>query len=244
MIEKGHSPTLKLHSKTTFYNDPKYNVNILAEIPGTDKKLRDQVVFLGAHFDSWHAGTGSADNGAGSSVMMEVMRIFKAIRIKPRRTIRIGLWGGEEQGLLGSQGYAKQHLGDVLKGQYKKQQGKISVYFNLDHGFGRIRGIYAEGNEMVRPIFDDYFRPFHYLGAKTVTSLRSNGTDHMIFDAMNIPAFQFIQDPLNDYTHIWHSSMDVYDLAHEDNLKQQAVIVASFAYQAAMRDEMMPRKNK
>lgn len=242
MIDKGLAPTIKLSLKTTFYNNPKYHVNVLAEIEGTDKKLHKQIVFVGAHLDAWHGASGAADNGAGISVMMEAMRILKAIGVSPRRTIRIALWDGEEQGLLGSQAYAKQHLGDALKGEFMDEQSKISVYFNLDHGFGKIRGVYGEGNEKMRPIFESYLQPFNDMGAKTFTSLRSNGTDHMVFDALNIPAFQFIQDPMNDYTHLWHASMDFYDLATEDFLKQQAVIVASFIYHAAMRDEMMPRK--
>jgi Zn-dependent M28 family amino/carboxypeptidase len=231
----------------------------IAEIPGTDKK--DEVVMLGAHLDSWHAGTGATDNGAGSIVMMEAVRILKALDIRPRRTIRIGLWSGEEEGLLGSQGYVEQHFGSRppmddpnMKGvptllrreagpvTVKPEQAKVSAYFNVDNGTGKIRGVYLQENEAVAPIFEAWMRPFKDLGMTTLTMRNTGGTDHLSFDAVGIPGFQFIQDPIEYETRTHHSNMDVYDRLQPDDLKQISVIVASFVYDAAMRDQMLPRK--
>ncbi|MFQ5753791.1 MAG: M28 family peptidase [bacterium] len=243
MKNKGVKPVLKLHLKTRFYEEEQFRVNVLAEIPGNDKELRQEIVMIGAHFDSWHAGTGATDNGAGSAVMMEAMRILKAIDIKPRRTIRIGLWTGEEQVLLGSMDYAKKNVGDIFTGRERSEQRKISAYFNFDNGSGRIRGIFLQGNEAVRPIFAALLEPFAYLKANTLAIQNTTGTDHLIFDGMNVPAFQFIQDPLNYGTVTHHTNLDVYEYVIEDDLKQSAVIVASLAYHVAMRDEMLPRKS-
>jgi len=216
---------------------------------------------LGAHLDSWHAGTGATDNGAGTVTMMEAVRILKALDIKPRRTIRIGLWSGEEQGLLGSQYYVEHHLGTrppmddpEMKGMPtlrrreagpftpKPEQAKISAYFNVDNGTGKIRGVYLQENEAVAPIFEAWMKPFKDLGMTTLTMRNTGGTDHQSFDAAGVPAFQFIQDPMEYETRTHHSNMDVYDRLQAEDLKQISVIVAGFVYDAAMRDQMLPRK--
>jgi carboxypeptidase Q len=259
LIERKTDVELELNVTNTFYDDDPMQYNTVAEIPGTDKK--DELVMVGAHLDSWHSGTGATDNGAGSVVMMEVMRILKALDVKPRRTIRIGLWTGEEQGLLGSQNYVQQHFGSRpaidepdMKGMptllrreagpvtVKPEQAKISAYFNVDNGSGKIRGVYLQENEAVAPIFEAWMQPFKDLGMSTLTMRNTGGTDHQSFDAVGIPGFQFIQDPLDYETRTHHSNMDVYDRLQADDLKQAAVIVASFVYNAAMRDQMLPRK--
>jgi hypothetical protein len=216
--------------------------NVIAEIPGTDPTLKSEVVMLGGHLDSWHSGTGATDNGAGCAVALEAMRVLKAIGVKPRRTIRVALWSGEEQDYFGSVGYVERHFGDLKTMALKPEHLKLSAYFNLDNGSGRIRGVNLQGNEAVRPIFEAWLRPFHYLGASTLTTLNTGGTDHMPFDALGLPGFQFIQDPLNYETKVHHSSMDLYESASPDDLKQASAILASFVYHAAMRDAMLPRK--
>jgi len=250
---------LELNVVNKFYDDDNKQYNTIAEIPGTDKK--DEIVMVGAHLDSWHAGTGATDNGAGSVVMMEAMRILKALDFKPRRTIRIGLWSGEEQGLLGSQSYVQQHFGSRppmdepdMKGMptllrreagpvtVKPEQAKVSAYFNVDNGTGKIRGIYLQENAAVEPVFEAWMLPFHDLGMNTITMRNTGGTDHLSFDAVGIPGFQFIQDPIEYETRTHHSNMDVYDRLQPDDLKQAAVIVATFVYNTAMRDPMLPRK--
>ena len=250
---------LELNVVNNFYDDDPMQYDTIAEIPGTDKK--DEVVMLGAHLDSWHAGTGATDNGAGSVVMMEAVRILKAIGVKPRRTIRIGLWSGEEQGLLGSQNYVQQHFGSrppstepemqgmptLLRREagevtVKPEQAKVAAYFNVDNGTGKIRGVYMQENEAVAPIFEAWMQPFHDLGMTTLTMRNTGGTDHLSFDAVGIPGFQFIQDPIEYGSRTHHSNMDVYDRLQADDLRQAAVIVASFVYNAAMRDQMLPRK--
>jgi carboxypeptidase Q len=259
LLQQKKDVTLELNVANTFYDDDPMQYDTIAEIPGTDKK--DEVVMLGAHLDSWHAGTGATDNGAGTVVMMEAVRILKALDIKPRRTIRIGLWSGEEEGLLGSQGYVEQHFGSRppmddpnMKGMptllrreagpvtVKLEQAKVSAYFNVDNGTGKIRGIYLQENEAVAPIFEAWMRPFKDLGMTTLTMRNTGGTDHLSFDAVGIPGFQFIQDPIEYETRTHHSNMDVYDRLQPDDLKQISVIVASFVYDAAMRDQMLPRK--
>jgi carboxypeptidase Q len=216
--------------------------NVVAELPGADPALKDQVVMLGGHFDSWHSGTGATDNGAGSAVAMEALRILKTIGAKPRRTIRLALWTGEEQDYFGSIGYVERHFGDLKTVALKPEHATLAAYFNLDNGAGRIRGVNLQGNEAVRPIFEAWLQPFHYLGATTLTTLNTGGTDHMPFDAIGLPGFQFIQDPLNYGSRTHHSNLDVYEEAIPDDLKQAAVIMASFVYDAAMRDAMLPRK--
>jgi Zn-dependent M28 family amino/carboxypeptidase len=197
---------------------------------------------IGAHLDSWQTGTGATDNASGSAVMMEVMRILKTLNISTRRTIRIGLWSGEEQGLLGSRGYVKKTFADPATMQLLPEHEKLSGYFNIDNGTGKIRGIYLQGNEACRPIFTQWLAPFADLGATTVTISNTGGTDHQSFDAVGLPGFQFIQDPIEYDTRTHHSNMDVYDHLLADDLKQMATIVAAFAYQAAQRDEKLPRK--
>jgi hypothetical protein len=259
LLQQKKDVTLELNVTNTFYDDDPMQYDTIAEIPGTDKK--DEVVMLGAHLDSWHAGTGATDNGAGTIVMMEAMRILKALDIKPRRTIRIGLWSGEEEGLLGSQGYVEQHFGSRppmddpnMKGMptllrrdagpvtVKPEQAKVSAYFNIDNGTGKVRGIYLQENEAVAPIFKAWMEPFKDLGMTTLTMRNTGGTDHLSFDAVGIPGFQFIQDPIEYDTRTHHSNMDVYDRLQPEDLKQISVIVAGFVYDAAMRDQMLPRK--
>ena len=259
LLDRKKEVTVELNVTNTFYDDDPMQYDTIAEIPGTDKK--DELVMLGAHLDSWHAGTGATDNGAGTVVMMEAVRILKALDIKPRRTIRIGLWSGEEQGLLGSQGYVEQHFASRppmddpnMKGMptllrreagpvtVKPEQAKVSAYFNVDNGTGKIRGVYMQENEAVAPIFEAWMKPFKDLGMSTLTMRNTGGTDHLSFDAAGIPGFQFIQDPIEYETRTHHSNMDVYDRLQPDDLKQAAVIVASFVFEAAMRDQMLPRK--
>jgi carboxypeptidase Q len=259
LLEQNKDVELELNVANTFYDDDPMQYNTVAEIPGTDKK--DELVMVGAHLDSWHAGTGATDNGAGTVVMIEAMRILKALGVKPRRTIRIGLWTGEEQGLLGSQFYVQQHFGSrppidtpEMKGMptlrrreagpvtVKPEQAKVSVYFNVDNGSGKLRGVYLQENAAVAPIFEAWMQPFKDLGMTTLTMRNTGGTDHLSFDAVGIPGFQFIQDPLDYDTRTHHSNMDVYERLQADDLKQAAVVVATFVYNAAMRDAMFPRK--
>lgn len=242
MIGHGLKPVVALNQQTRFFRNPDYHVNVIAQIDGTDPRLKDEVVLIGAHLDAWHGGTGASDNGAGCAVMLEVMRLFKQLDLKPRRTVRMGLWGGEEQMFNGSLGYARAHLTDVLSGESSPSPEKISAYFNHDSGAGRIRGVFLQGNEACRPFFEAALQPFHRLGVKTVCIRNSFGTDHVVFDALNIPAFEFIQDPGLYESHQYHANMDVVDLIEEDALKLNAVLIASLVYTAAMRDAPLPRK--
>jgi carboxypeptidase Q len=214
--------------------------NVIAEIPGGGKK--DEIVMVGAHFDSWHSGTGATDNGAGSAVMMEVVRILKALNLKMDRTIRIGLWGGEEEGLLGSKAYVKEHFADPKTMQLTGAHSKLSGYFNLDNGSGKIRGVYLQNNDAMRPLFEQWLEPFRDLGVTSITIRNTGGTDHLSFDAVGLPGFQFIQDPLDYSTVTHHSNMDVYDHAQAGDLMQAAAVIASVVYDAAMRTEKLPRK--
>jgi len=224
----------------TKFGDRTDSVDVIGEIPGTSKK--DEVVMIGAHLDSWQGGTGATDNAAGSAVMIEVMRILKTLDLKMKRTVRIGLWGGEEQGLLGSRAYVKEHFGDPATMKITAEQPKLAGYFNIDNGTGKIRGIYLQGNDMARPIFEEWLKPFHDLGASTITIRNTGGTDHLSYDAVGIPGFQFIQDPMDYDTRTHHSNMDVYDRIQKGDMMQISAIVASFVYNTAMRDEMLPRK--
>ncbi len=242
LLEKDIPVKLEINVETQFFEDDSLGYNVIAEIPGTDKKRRNEVVMLGGHLDSWHAGTGATDNAAGCAVAMEAVRILKAIGVKPRRTIRIALWGGEEQGLLGSRGYVETHFGDRKTMHLKPEHATFSAYFNLDNGSGKIRGIYLQGNDAVRPIFEAYLKPFHDLGATTVSIRKTGGTDHLSFNAIGLPGFQFIQDPIDYFTRTHHTNMDVYDHAQKSDLMQASVIMASFVYHTAMRDEKLPRK--
>jgi carboxypeptidase Q len=240
LLDAGKEVAVEIDTRTTFQMADSVENDVVAEIQGTD--LKDELVMLGGHLDSWHAGTGATDNGAGSAVVMEAVRILKAIGIKPRRTIRIALWSGEEQGLLGSRAYVKNHFGDRLTMQLKPEQEKVSAYFNLDNGGGKIRGIYMQGNIELRPIFESWLEPFADLGASTLTTRNTGSTDHISFDEVGIPGFQFIQDGLDYGTKTHHTNMDLYDRASANDLMQASVIIASFVYNTAMRDEKLPRK--
>lgn len=230
--------------KSRFFKDDVKGYNVIAEIPGTDPVLKDELVMLGGHLDSWHGSVGATDNAAGCSVMMEAVRILKALNVQPRRTIRIALWGGEEQGLHGSRNYVRNHFADTANRTSNAAGDKVSVYFNLDNGTGKIRGVYLQGNEAVKPIFTKWLEPFNDLGASTITLQNTGGTDHLAFDAFNIPGFQFIQDQIEYNTRTHHTNMDSYDHLLPEDLKQAATIVASFVYNAAMRDQKIPRKAK
>jgi Zn-dependent M28 family amino/carboxypeptidase len=242
LLEVNKELALEMEIKTTFLTTDSTEYNVVAEIPGTDKNLKDELVMLGGHMDSWHAATGATDNGTGTAVAMEAIRILKAIGVKPRRTIRVVLWSGEEQGLLGSRGYVKNHFGDRLTMQMKPEQEKVSAYYNLDNGGGKIRGIFAQGNDELRPVFEAWLEPFNDLGASTVTTRNTGATDHISFDEVGIPGFQFIQDPLEYGTRTHHTNMDLYDRASANDLMQASVIMAAFVYNTAMRDEKLPRK--
>jgi Zn-dependent M28 family amino/carboxypeptidase len=214
--------------------------NLVGEIPGGSKK--DEIVMVGAHFDSWHSGTGATDNGAGSAVMIEVVRILKALNVKMDRTVRIALWSGEEQGLLGSKAYVKEHFGDPKTMKITAAHAKLSGYFNLDNGSGKIRGVYLQGNDAMRPLFEQWLAPFRDQGVTTLSIRNTGGTDHLSFDAVGLPGFQFIQDPLDYSTVTHHSNMDNYDHAIAADLMQAAAVIASVVYDAATRPEMLPRK--
>jgi carboxypeptidase Q len=234
--------TIDLDLQAKIFSDDQQGYNVIAEIPGTDANLKDQLVMIGGHLDSWQGSTGATDNAAGSAVMMEVVRILKTIGVKPRRTIRIALWGGEETGLHGSKNYVKNHFTDTTTKKYNAAGDKLSVYLNLDNGTGKIRGIYLQGNQSTRTIFEQWFQPFHDLGASTLTLQNTGGTDHLSFDAIGLPGFQFIQDPMEYGSRTHHSNMDNYDHLSAEDLKQAATIIAAFVYDAAQRDEKVPRK--
>ncbi len=267
MLQKGAHPILEIDIGCRYYSEDLNSFNIIAEIPGTD--LKDEIVMLGAHFDSWHAGTGATDNAIGCAVAMEAVRILKTIGAQPRRTIRIGLWTGEEQGLLGSKAYVAEHFGRMVpsssadeargrntdsgaenqraerarpKYELKAEHEKLSAYFNLDNGAGKIRGIYLQGNDAVRSTFREWLGPFAEMGASTVTQSNTGGTDHLSFDGVGLPGFQFIQDPLEYDTRTHHSSMDVYERVQADDAKQASIIMATFVYQTAMLKDKLPRK--
>jgi carboxypeptidase Q len=259
---ENHVPvSIEMNVETKFTGDHEHGFDTIAEIPGTDPKLKDEVVMVGGHLDSWIAGTGATDNGAGSIVAMEVMRILNALKVKPRRTIRVALWSGEEEGLFGSKGYATQHFGSfplstapdqLAMPEYmrkaagplalKPEQKLVSAYFNVDNGTGRARGIYTQGNAAVDHIFEQWIAPLRDLGVTTITNRNTGGTDHLSFDAVGIPGFQFIQDPMDYETRTHHSNMDTYERLQPADLKQLAVVEAIFVYNAAMRDQMIPRK--
>jgi carboxypeptidase Q len=239
-LQKKIPVTLQMDIDNTFYDADQNAFNVIGEIPGTDKA--DELVMIGAHFDSWHSGTGATDNAAGSAVMMEAMRILKASGVPLRRTVRIGLWGGEEEGLLGSKAYVKEHFGDPATMQLKAEHAKLAGYFNVDNGTGTIRGVYLQGNEAVAPIFSAWMEPFKNLGMTTLSIRNTGGTDHLSYDAVGLPGFQFIQDAVEYDTRTHHSNQDVYERIQPQDMMQNAVIVASFVYDAANRDEKLPRK--
>ena len=252
MLGKGQKVKLEMMLDVAF-TPADSTFNVVAEIPGTD--LKDQVVLLGGHFDTWHGGTGATDDCSGVAACMEAVRIIKTLGLQPRRTIRVGFWAAEEQGLIGSREYVSQHYAEREGGsggfpmgggtgelKTKPEYDKFSVYFNHDNGTGKIRGVYLQGNEAARPIFRAWLEPFASLGASTLTIQNTGGTDHLSFDGVGLPGFQFIQDPIDYNTRTHHYTMDVYERLQADDMKQAATIMAAFAYNAAMRDEMFPRK--
>lgn len=243
-LDKGVPVQLELDVQNRFHDSDLNSFNIIADLAGTDAKLRDEVVMLGAHFDSWHTGSGATDNAAGSAVMLEALRILKASGLPLRRTVRLALWTGEEQGLLGSRAYVTEHFGTADSTGLKTKPGhaKISAYYNMDNGTGAMRGVYAQGNAAVRPIFQQWMEPLKDLGMRVTTIRNTGSTDHASFDRVNIPGFQFIQDPIEYSTFTHHSNQDQYDRLQADDLKKNAVIVASFVYLTANRDEKLPRK--
>jgi Zn-dependent M28 family amino/carboxypeptidase len=240
LLDKKIPVTLTMDIDNRFYDQDQNAFNIVGELPGTDKA--DEIVMLGAHFDSWHTGTGATDNAAGSAVMLEAIRILKTSGVKLRRTVRIGLWGGEEQGLLGSKAYVKEHFGDPETMQLKPEHAKIAGYFNVDNGTGLIRGVYLQGNEAVAPIFMAWMTPFKNLGMDTLTIRNTGGTDHLSYDDVGLPGFQFVQDEIEYDTRTHHSNMDVYERIQSQDMMRNAVVVASFVYNTANRDEKLPRK--
>ncbi len=242
LVDHKEPVTLELNVKNSWQTGDLNGYNVVAEIPGTDPALKDQVVMIGAHLDSWTAGTGATDNGAGCLVMMEAIRLIQQSGLKPKRTIRIALWGGEEQVLLGSWGYAKKHFGDPSTQAFTPEQKKLSAYYNLDNGSGKIRGIYLQENDTLAGLFASWLQPFADLGATTVTHHNTGSTDHLSFDAVGIPAFQFIQDPLDYETVAHHSNQDVSEHLSIPDLKQASIIVASLVWQTAQRPEMLTRK--
>jgi Zn-dependent M28 family amino/carboxypeptidase len=271
MIERGVKPRMAVDLAVAFHDQDLNAYNTVAEIPGT--KRPKEVVMLGGHLDSWHLGTGATDDAVGVAAAMEAVRIIQALRLKPDRTIRVGLWAGEEQGLLGSRAYVNAHFGyytnitnpPVLRSPRDSSQqprlapstnraptrklvrlreyDQFSAYFNLDNGGGRIRGVYLQNNEAVRPLFREWLRPFRDLGADTLTIQNTGGTDHLAFDAIGLPGFQFIQDPLDYWTRTHHANSDTLERVPPEVLKQAAAIMAVFAYRAAMLEEKLPRKS-
>jgi carboxypeptidase Q len=240
LLQKDIPVKIELDVQNRFLDDTEDSFNIIADLPGTDR--RDEIVMLGAHFDSWHAGTGTTDNAAGVAAMMEAVRILRASGVQMRRTVRLGLWTGEEQGLLGSREYVKQQFGDPESMQLKPAHGRLSAYFNMDNGTGAIRGVYLQGNEAVRPLFTAWMDPLRNLGMTTLTIRNTGGTDHLAFDEVGLPGFQFIQDPVEYSAHSHHTNMDLYDRAQAEDLMKNSVIIASFVYHAANRDTLLPRK--
>ena len=253
--------TIEMNVDTVFTGDHQHGFDSIAEIPGTDPKLKDQVVMVGGHLDSWIAGTGATDDGAGAIVAMEVMRILTALHVQPRRTIRAALWSGEEQGLFGSYGYVTSHFGSFPRSAtaeqlnvpifvrkpggpltLKPEHKLLSAYYNIDNGGGKLRGIYAQENTATIPIFQQWIAPLKDLDVTTVSGRLTGSTDHMPFDDVGLPGFQFIQEPLDYETRSVHTNMDVYERLIPADLQQAAVVEAIFVYNTAMRDQMMPRK--
>jgi carboxypeptidase Q len=239
LLEMGETVRMELDIRNTFHDDNLNSFNVIAEIPGTDKA--EELVIIGAHFDTWHGGTGATDNSSGSAVMIEAMRILKALDLPLRRTVRLGLWMGEEQGLIGSRMYVEEHFGNA-QGARKPAQARVSAYFNMDNGTGAFRGVYLQGNEAVAPIFRAWLAPFTDRGVTTLTRANTGGTDHLSFDRVGIPGFQFIQDPMEYSTRSHHSTMDTFERLQADDLMLNAAVVAAFVYHAANREALLPRK--
>ena len=257
MIQQGVKPRMTVDIQAQYHDQDLMGYNTVAEIPGTDPKLKEELVMVGGHLDSWHSSTGATDNAAGCAVAMEAVRILIASGLKPRRTIRVALWSGEEQGLNGSREYVKQQFGELKNAPgfgppqpdapkpelvTTPNYDKLSVYYNLDNGTGKIRGVYMQGNAAVRPYFEAWLAPFAADGAKTLTMSNTGGTDHLSFDRIGLPGFQFIQDEVEYSTRTHHSNQDNFDRIQADDMKQASTIMAAFVYQSAMMDEKMPRK--
>jgi carboxypeptidase Q len=226
-----------------WYPEGTTSYNAVAEIPGTDKK--DEVIMIGAHLDSWHAATGATDNAIGAATMMEAARIIQALGLKPRRTIRVALWGGEEEGLLGSKAYVAQHFGTAE--QPKPEFATFGGYFNVDSGTGRVRGGSVFGPPEAARILRDIFAPFEDLGmvgARATKSRATGGTDSTSFNAAGLPGIGLMQDPIEYGTYTWHTNLDTYERIIEDDVKKSAAIIASAIYHLAMRDELLPRFKK
>jgi hypothetical protein len=240
LVKKSFPVRLEIDLAARFHDESLDGTNVIAEIPGGRRS--DEIVMMGAHFDSWHAGTGATDNAAGSAVVLEVARILRTLSLPMDRTVRLALWDGEEQGLYGSRAYVKNQFADPITMELKPEHGKLAAYFNLDNGSGKIRGIYLQKNDLVRPIFKAWLAPFADLGASTIAIRNTTGTDHQSFDEVGLPGFQFIQDPLDYESRTHHSHIDVYDHIATSDLMQAAAILASFVYHAANREEMLPRK--
>ncbi len=243
MLQQKVTPKIKLDLQTDFYLEPENNVNIIGEITGSDPTLKSETVLIGGHFDSWHSGTGATDNGVSCITLMEALRILKQSGITPKRTIRIGLWGGEEQAFIGSVAYATEHYGK-LKEKPNSESKKVQAYLNLDNGAGAIRGIYLQGNELTRPIFKEIFSPVASLGVNTITIENTLSTDHETFDHYNIPSFQFIQDHLSYETINHHTHLDLPEYVPENDMMKNAVILAWTIYSLAEKNTMVPRKSK
>ncbi|HEX9723859.1 MAG TPA: M28 family peptidase [Vicinamibacteria bacterium] len=240
LVKKSFPVRLEIDLAARFHDESLDGTNVIAEIPGGRRS--DEIVMMGAHFDSWHAGTGATDNAAGSAVVLEVARILRTLSLPMDRTVRLALWDGEEQGLYGSRAYVKNQFADPITMELKPEHSKLAAYFNLDNGSGKIRGIYLQKNDLVRPIFKAWLAPFADLGASTIAIRNTTGTDHQSFDEVGLPGFQFIQDPLDYESRTHHSHIDVYDHIATSDLMQAAAILASFVYHAANREEMLPRK--
>ena len=241
-LDKKVPVKLEIEVKNAVTDTEQDGINVVADIPGRSKK--DEIVMIGGHLDAWHYGTGASDNAAGSAIMLEAIRILKKLNLPMERTVRIGLWGGEEQGLIGSREYVKAHLADRSNMKTLPEWDKVSAYFNVDNGGGKIRGVYLQGNEMARPIFEAYLAPFKDLGVTTISIRNTGGTDHLSFDGVGVPGFQFIQDPLEYNSRVHHSNMDVMERIQRGDMLQMSAVVASLVYNTANRPEMFPRKPK
>jgi hypothetical protein len=240
LLEHNVPVKLSFNIKTEFDVTKTDSFNVIAEIPGATKP--NEIVMVGGHFDSWHMGTGATDNGAGSALAMEVMRLLKTQNLKMDRTVRMALWGGEEQGLLGSRAYVTEHFADTATMKTTAEHDGFAGYFNIDNGTGRVRGIYLQGNEMCRPIFEQWFAAMKDITPGVITVRNTGGTDHQSFDAVGLPGFQFIQDGMDYDTRTHHSNMDVFDRIQQQDMEQMAVVEAAFVYNAATRPEKLPRK--
>ena len=241
LLEHDVPVKLAFNIQTKFDMSQTESFNVIAEIPGATKP--NELVMLGGHFDSWHMGTGATDNGAGATVAMEAMRLLKSTNLKMDRTVRMALWGGEEEGLLGSAAYVKDHFADPATMKTTPEHANFAGYFNIDNGTGRVRGIYLQGNEMVRPIFEQWFAAIKDLTEGVITIRNTGGTDHQSFDAVGLPGFQFIQDPIDYETRTHHTNMDTYERVQQPDMEQMAIVEAFFAYEAATRPDKLPRKD-